>query len=159
MFTKTDHVFHAGNMVDLNKDGKLNGRSIADSDFVSRTATLTSLQQNIPPVPVTTQSPATAFKNVELSAGAYLHRDAVDKRLIGYLKTLGKEGKIFKNEQDAGGQPPTKNGKVKKDSDADGIPDAWERSHHLNASDKSDANHISTAGYTFLEQYLHSLVN
>jgi hypothetical protein len=92
------------------------------------------------------------------SAGAYLQRDAVDKRLIGYLKSLGKEGKIFRNEQDAGGQLPIANGRVEKDSDADGIPDKWEQKNNLNAADKNDAGHVTSGGYTYLELYINSLV-
>lgn len=158
MFTQTDHVYHKGNMVDMNKDGRLNGRVIADSDFVKKGAALSDRQQNIPPVAVTTQTAAEAFKKVMQSAGDFQHRDAVDKRLISYLKTLGTEGKIFKNENDAGGQLPIKGGEPKKDSDGDGIPDAWEKSHALNPRDNTDANRISPAGYSFLEQYFHSLV-
>ena len=36
MFTTTDHVYHQGNYVDMNKDGILNGRLVVDSDFVSK---------------------------------------------------------------------------------------------------------------------------
>lgn len=158
LFTKTDHVFHKGNYVDLNKDGKLNGRLIADSDFVKKCADLVSQKQNIPPVTVGIQSARKAFKKVMKEAGSSLHRDPVDLRLIGYLTTLGTEGKIFKNENDAGGQPTLKSVTAPKDSDTDGIPDTWESAHQLDPFNAADAGSISAKGYSHLEQYLHSLV-
>jgi len=45
------------------------------------------------------------------------------------------------------------------DTDHDGIPDAWEKSHGLNPNDPSDGNgDLSHDGYTNLEKYLYSLV-
>jgi hypothetical protein len=100
-----------------------------------------------------------AFGTVLAEAGASLHRDAVDERIIGYLKSLGKEGKIFKSEVDAGGQPKLNSGTPLKDTDGDGIPDAWEKANHLNPNNAADANTKATGcQYTTLEVYLNSLV-
>ncbi len=45
------------------------------------------------------------------------------------------------------------------DSDHDGIPDDWEKSHGLNPNDASDANQdLNGDGYTNLEKYLNWLV-
>jgi hypothetical protein len=45
------------------------------------------------------------------------------------------------------------------DSDNDGMPDGWEKSHGLNPNDSSDGNKDwSRDGYTNLEKYLNSLV-
>jgi hypothetical protein len=45
------------------------------------------------------------------------------------------------------------------DTDGDGIPDAWEKSHGLNPSDIADGNKdLNGDGYTNLEKYLNSLV-
>jgi hypothetical protein len=45
------------------------------------------------------------------------------------------------------------------DTDHDGIPDAWEKSHGLSPSDASDGNktNLSKVGYTNLEMYLNEL--
>jgi len=104
MFTATDHVYHRGNFVDLNKDGVLNGRQITDADFLAEKATLQPAPHNSSYPISAIDNAQDAYHNVLREAGASLHRDAVDTRIIGYLKTLGKEGKIFKNEADAGGQ-------------------------------------------------------
>lgn len=160
MFTPTDHVFHSGNYADLNKDGILNGKLIADSYFVNKGADVIKQRQNTPAIPVTTESAATAFDKVLKTAGAYLQRDAVDNRLIGYLKTVGTAGKIFKNEADAGGQQALALSKATPDTDSDGIPDEWEKRNKLNPNNTKDglAKKGST-GYTWLEVYLNSLVN
>jgi hypothetical protein len=157
MFTATDHVYQKGNMADLNKDGSLNGRLIVDTDFIKKGATLTDKRQHKPTIGISIDSPEDAYAKVVRSAGSSLQRDAVDERLIGYVKTLGTEGKIFKNEQDAGGQQELKTAMAKQDSDGDGIPDEWEKANKLNASDKKDANKITKSGYSNLEIYLNSL--
>jgi hypothetical protein len=44
------------------------------------------------------------------------------------------------------------------DQDSDGLPDAWEQSHNLNASDPTDANKpASPNGYTHLEVWMNGL--
>jgi hypothetical protein len=157
MFTATDHVYHSGNLVDDNRDGKLNGRAVIDTDFVHEKATLIAKKQNLPTVAVTTESAEAAYKKVLATAGASLHRDAIDQRLIGYLQSLGKEGQIFKTEADAGGQGTIANAKAGADSDGDGMPDTWETAHHLNPKDAKDAATKTTVGYTHLEDYFNQL--
>ena len=159
MFTATDHVYQTGNVLDLNKDGILNGRAVSDSDFIFQGASLTKQKQLSPKIPVTIDSPENAYAKVILSAGASIQRDAVDERLIGYVKTLGKEGKIFKTEADAGGQPPLKEDIAKKDSDEDGIPDEWEVAHKLNKNSNKDGNIVTASGYTNLELYVNQIAS
>ncbi len=160
MFTATDHVFQSGNYTDLNKDGVLNGRLVADSDFINRGADLLHQRQNKAAIPVTAESAATAFEKIIKSAGASLKRDSVDIRLIGYVKTLGKAGRIYKTEADAGGQPAITTLKAAPDTDGDGIPDEWENKNHLNPKDGKDGTTIKgTTGYTWLEIYLNSLAD
>ncbi|OQP40030.1 hypothetical protein A4H97_17590 [Niastella yeongjuensis] len=158
MFTATDHVYHSGNMVDDNKDGMLNGRVAIDTDFVHVKATLVPKKQNLPANAVTVETAEAAYKTVLAQAGASLHRDAIDTRIINYLKSLGKEGKIFKTEVDAGGQGPIADGKTGTDSDGDGIPDKWETAHKGNPKDAKDAAAVNSAGYSRLEEYCNGLV-
>jgi hypothetical protein len=158
MFSETDHVYQAGNFVDINKDGVLNGRAVIDTDFVHEKATLVSKKQNNPSVAVKVESAAEAYKKVLAEAGASLKRDAVDLRIIGYLKSLGKDGKIFKTEVDAGGQPNIAQAKAEKDTDGDGIPDVWEKKLGLNASNPKDASAFSKGGYSNIEEYLNNSV-
>ncbi|MGG9960838.1 polysaccharide lyase [Ferruginibacter sp. SUN106] len=135
------------------------------------------------PMPELTIIPAVAAKEFVLAnAGATLPvRDAVDKRIVEQVKT----GKItvspdvvapttqFKHRRlpldsykigiitdisQVGGYPDYK-GTPYKDSDNDGIPDAWETAHGLNANDASDAAKITKSGYSNIEVYLNSVVD
>ncbi len=156
MFAATDHVYHKGNMVDLNQDGALNGRTVVDSDFVHAKATLVSAPQNPAISPDKIDDAETAYQKVLAGAGASIHRDAVDTRLISYLKSLGKEGRIFHNEAEAGGQGEIKGGKSEKDTDRDGMPDKWEKKQKTDPG-KADNNTKVENGYTRLEIYLNEL--
>ncbi|MES2773020.1 MAG: hypothetical protein V4722_02470 [Bacteroidota bacterium] len=159
MFSATDHVYHSGNYVDMNKDGLLNGRLIADSDFVAATATLLPKPSHQPAVAVAVDDLETAYKKVLQTAGASLVRDSVDTRLAAYLKSLGTKGNIFQTEAEAGGQPPLQHGKLPQDTDGDGMPDAWEKQHHLKPTVAADANaYASGSNYTNIEVYINSLV-
>ncbi len=158
MFTATDHVYQRGNYVDLNKDGKLNGRLVTDEDFRKESATLLKEPSLLSQGSVKTHTAAQAFKMVLTEAGSSLKRDAVDLRIIGYLESLGKTGQIFKTEADAGGQPEVKETLSSLiDSDGDGIPDKWELKQKLDPKHAADANKLSSSGYTNLERYLNSL--
>lgn len=158
MFSATDHVYHKNNYVDLNKDGKVNGRLITDADFIKQTATLVNEPSALSRSKVTISTAAEALKIVMAEAGSSLKRDKVDQRIISYFKSLGKKGQIFKTEADAGGQPEVKQQVSKlKDTDQDGIPDRWETKNKLNSNNSEDAAAITPTGYTNLELYINSL--
>lgn len=160
MFTSTDHVYHQDNYVDLNKDGKANGRLITDEDFRIQNATLMKEHSVVLMSNVTVHSAPEALKIVMSEAGASLKRDPVDDRIMGYFKSLGKKGYIFKTESDAGGQPEIKPMFTKlRDSDSDGIPDRWEAKHQLDDQNATDALLITKNGYTNLENYINSIVD
>ncbi|MCU7615821.1 hypothetical protein NZ698_01305 [Chryseobacterium sp. PBS4-4] len=160
MFTSTDHVYHKDNYVDLNKDGKINGRLVTDQDFIKQTATLVKAPSAMSRSNVTINSATDALKIIMKEAGSSIKRDEVDNRIIGYFKSLGKKGQIFKTEADAGGQPEVKPETSKlKDTDSDGIPDKWEAKNKLDIQNPADAALITKTGYTNLENYINSLVN
>ncbi|CAM3978216.1 polysaccharide lyase family 1 protein [Mucilaginibacter galii] len=157
MFTATDHVYHQGNYVDMNKDGRLNGRLTVDSDFVKRGLTMLSKPNFLTGVKI--ESATQAYQKVLAEAGASLQRDAVDNRIIGYLSSLGKEGVIFKSEVDAGGQGELPSAKTLADNNRNGIPDTWESTHKLSVQSNADTNKVDKDGYTRLEKYLNDLVS
>jgi len=135
------------------------------------------------PMPQMTIISATeAKKYVLANAGATLpKRDAVDARIVKQVAT----GKIdfdpnvklpetqFKHRRlpidsykqgiitdpiQVGGYPEYK-GVAYKDSDNDGMPDAYEIAHGLNPKDASDAAKITKSGYSNIEIYLSSVVD
>jgi hypothetical protein len=68
-----------------------------------------------------------------------------------------KQG-IITHPSQVGGYPEYK-GTPYKDSDNDGIPDAWETKNGLNPKNASDATADKNKdGYTNIEEYLNSLV-
>jgi pectate lyase len=167
-FYATDHVYQAGNFADLDADGTLNGQPVAAADFHradEKTYTMPTFVPAAamhPRIAVTVDSAATAYAKIVASAGCSLRRDAVDRRLIDELTSLGKKGKTLPHTDDkgealAGGMGEVKGGPAPLDSDGDGMPDAWEAAHGLNPRDAADAAGLDSSGYTHLEVYLNSL--
>jgi len=123
-----------------------------------------------------------AYEFVLNNVGAILpKRDAVDERIIKQVRTgkieakdglenaIGKEfikrrlpadsykKGIITNPNQVGGYPEYK-GKAYKDSDNDGIADAWEKKFGLNPNDASDANKDANGdGYTNIEKYFNNI--
>ena len=128
-----------------------------------------------PAPPVQTHKAQEAYGRVLAHAGC-LPRDAVSKRTIdevrngtgrwgrreppgGLMEGLLPKGNLL--EEPRPPQPP-------KDSDGDGMPDAWETKHGLHPSDASDANRIVPKGasekdrhmgYTYIEFYANELAD
>lgn len=159
MFTATDHVFQNDNFVDLNKDGKVNGRLITNEDFIQQKATVLNEPSVMKNSSVSIKKADEAWKTVMKEAGSSFKRDKIDKRIISYFKSLGKKGAIFKTETAAGGQNTVKPHFNKdKDTDLDGIPDRWEKQNSLDFKNPKDASIITNSGYSNLEIYLNKLV-
>ena len=158
-WTATDNAYSSGNYVDMNKDGVLNGIPVTTADFSSAGATVRTSPYLTPPIPVTVESAADAYTTVMNKAGASLHRLAMDNRLIGQLKSLGKTGTNIADESAVGGVGAVKSGTPPADADQDGMPDAWEKAKGLNANSAADRNatNLSADGYTNLEVYLNEL--
>jgi len=94
---------------------------------------------------------ATALPNVKLPETQFKHRRLpIDSYKIG----------IITDPSQVGGYPEYK-GTPYKDSDNDGMPDAYEKKMGLNPNDPSDASQYSKSGsgYTNIEEYLNSLVD
>ena len=101
-----------------------------------------------------------AYTSVLDRAGASLHRDDLDKRIVEEVRS-GKptygDG-IINSQKDVGGWPELHAEAAPADRDRDGMPDAWEQAHKLDP-DINDANlYTLDKGYTNLEIYLAVLV-
>ncbi|MEJ6980685.1 hypothetical protein WG906_09510 [Pedobacter sp. P351] len=148
------HIFAASNFHDGNKNGKLDGADIPKAQYT----VVDWVAANDFPKVVMLQTQQ-AYDFVLANAGASLHRDQVDTRLVNTVKSLGKEGKIISSEEENSEKGPgtIKGGKVLKDTDRDGMPDDWEKKNKFNSA-KADSNgDIDKDGYTNLEEYLNEL--
>jgi len=107
---------------------------------------------------VASEGAGASFMSVLMNAGASHRRDTVDARVIADVRA--KSGRIVDSQQDVGGWPELRGGPAPLDTDRDGMPDAWERAHGLNAGDPADGRTDRDGdGYTELEAYLNSLVD
>jgi len=101
----TDHIFLKGNFVDLDKDGKLNGRELVEADFGSGEGapTFVNVPGNGSLDNLKIEPTESALNNILADAGSSLHRDAVDARLIDAVQSFGTRGKIIHSEAEVGG--------------------------------------------------------
>jgi hypothetical protein len=103
-----------------------------------------------------TQPAREACQLVLYRAGASLKRDAVDERLIRHVKS--HSGRLLDSQDQVGGWPRLESLPAPKDTDRDGMPDAWESKHGLDPRNPEDRNgDLDADGYTNLEEYLNSL--
>ena len=155
--TPSFNVYTEDNWVDDNKNGQCDGRLMTDY----KTATVVSTPFAHPGVD-TLLSAQDALKQVTGDVGASRMRDAVDEFLIDELQSFGTKGKIITTEDDNGipdNVGTVANGTPPADSDNDGMPDMWEKSHGLNPDNAEDCNGrmLSAEGYTNIEMYVNEL--
>ena len=118
-----------------------------------------------PAPPVKTQTAKASYDLVLAQAGC-LPRDAVSKRTIKEVRA--GSGSWGRHEPAGGLLAGLTPAKGPKDTDADGIPDTWERAHNLNPADPTDAAREVPAGaspkdrhkgYTWIEYYVNDLAD
>ncbi len=111
--------------------------------------------------PVNQQTATEAYAAVLAKGGATLpKRDAVDRRVTEMVRTgqtVGKDG-ILRHPDEVGGFPNLtfSPADVPADTDGDGMPDTWEKTHGLNPNDISDGSaDADKDGYTNVEEFLN----
>ena len=103
-----------------------------------------------------TNEAQTAYDNVLHSAGASLHRDSADRRLVQGV--IDRTHHMIDSQKDVGGWPTLRSRPPLKDTDQDGMPDEWERKQGLNPAEPDDRNEDQDKdGFTNLEEYLNGL--
>ncbi len=93
---RNQSVYHHGNLLDSNRDGKLNGSNLTPAG--------TSLSSPWSPTTASlaTSSAAAAYSNDIANAGDSLHRDAVDALVIADVTSLGKKGHLWTTQTATG---------------------------------------------------------
>lgn len=100
---------------------------------------------------VTPEPADKTYERVLADAGASVWRDPVDHRVVEGVRT--RTGKVINIQTDVGGWPVLPAGQATKDTDGDGMPDAWETAHGLDPK-KADGATVGKEGWTNLELYL-----
>lgn len=93
-----------------------------------------------------------ASRRLDCAGHVQSNRDAVDARLIEQYRA--GTGAFPADEATAGGLPALDAGTPCADTDADGMPDEWEKARGLNPNDPADGPMIGPSGYSNLELYL-----
>ncbi|TDL18951.1 pectin lyase-like protein [Rickenella mellea] len=105
-------------------------------------------------------APLDAYSTVLSGAGMSKSRDNVDTLLVNEVKSLGTSGELISDETvspwNSGG--PIAGGTAPKDSDGDGMPDAWEKANGLNPNVNDASGDKNGDGYDNIENYINSLV-
>lgn len=115
---------------------------------------------------VKTDSPKEAYEKILKIGGASLVRDAVDLRVLEHVKngtfshkgSLGSDNGIIDSQEDVGGFPQLKTGKIPVDSDNDGMPDEWEIKNNLDPKTANANGKDLDENYDNIEVYMNDLV-
>lgn len=102
--------------------------------------------------PVAPDPAGRAYERVLASAGASKARDPVDARVVDGVRS--RTGVQIDSQRDVGGWPELRSLPAPRDRDADGMPDAWERSHGLDPKVVDGNGDRNRDGFTNLEEWL-----
>lgn len=166
----------------ITKDNWNGGVQVEEQADAGEYAAFMKWHKPLPMAPITILSAEQAKTYVLANAGATLpRRDAVDARIVKQVATgkieynadvqlpetqfkhrrlpidSYKQG-IITDPAQVGGYPEYK-GTPYKDSDNDGIPDAYEIKMGLNANNAADAGKLAKNGYSNIENFLNSVVD
>jgi len=156
---KNQSIYASGNMIDTDRDGKLNGGPSSVYYYQGVGEELAK-----PWSELTTSGPmlsaASAWRYVTSQSGV-LPYDDIDSLIWHQVGTLGKEGALVKSVGAMGiktnnGWGEVMAGKAATDSDKDGMPDYFEEAMGYDKS-KDDAMTKESDGYVRIEKYINWL--
>ncbi len=166
----TPSIYISGNIAPNDTDPNADNWPLITLQYDNFNLLPTSFRRNIPlpqaPVPITIQSANDAFGSVLNDVGANARLDcagnwvansnSIDSRVINEVLTNTGPSSRIVHQNDVGGWPVVAAGTPCTDSDADGMPDAWENLNGFNPSDSSDGPADADGdGYTNLEEFLN----
>ena len=156
---KNQSIYASGNMIDTDRDGKLNGGPSSIYYYQGVGEELAK-----PWSELTTSGPmlsaASAWRYVTSQSGV-LPYDDIDSLIWHQVGTLGKEGALVKSVGAMGiktnnGWGEIMAGKAATDSDKDGMPDYFEDAMGYDKT-KDDAMTKESDGYVRIEKYINWL--
>jgi hypothetical protein len=87
-------------------------------------------------------------------AGAiWPRRDPVDQRILDDVEK--RKGSVINSQKQVGGWPTYRTGEARQDTDADGMPDKWEKTYSLNPARADNNEDGDKDGYTNIEEFLN----
>ncbi|MGV0991361.1 MAG: Ig-like domain-containing protein [Mycobacterium sp.] len=135
-----------------------------DYSSVTDPSNSAGLAQQLPtrnPFPAITYTPTDQLRTVLLDTAGAWPRDPMDIRLLGPVATSTISGAPPNANPAGDALLPAYSGTAPAaptDTDNDGMPDSWETANGLNPNvANANGTHLSSAGYTDLEVYLHEL--
>ena len=150
-------IYQSGNLFDATKNGVLDGVDKGWDVFANyhEKARFTRADKEFAFQKVATDPAQVALERVLEEAGASRpQRDAVDRRLVQDVRA--GTGKIIRSVGEVGDWPELAPGTAPVDSDRDGMPDTWEKTHGLKPNDAGDSPlDPDNDGYTNIEEYLN----
>ena len=147
-----------GNLLETHL-GTKRGKDLITIDDRERSVSSVLVERPVHFAPVHTDTPELAYEKVLNQAGAIQpKRDSHDERIIREVlsgRTTFGDG-IISSQSEVGGWPELRSSPAPVDSDADGLPDAWERRYNPNADlSWGSASDTDGDGYTNIEEYLN----
>ncbi len=147
-------VYVAGNI------GPLRPTDTGDEWLLVSNAAGDQVRSDVPalePSGITDQSATDAYDLVLDHVGAIVpQRDAIDERVIQSVRD--GTGQIIDSQDEVGGWITVQDGTPPTDTDHDGMPDDWETAQGLDPNDPADGSETTACGYTWVEEYLNSLI-
>jgi hypothetical protein len=136
------------------------GNDLVTIDDRQRTVASVLVDRPVQFAPILTDTPELAYEKVLDQAGSVLpKRDSHDQRIIREVRsgrTTFGDG-IVSSQSDVGGWPVLNSAPAPVDSDADGMPDTWERSFNPNQDlSWASASDADGDGYTNIEEFLNN---
>jgi hypothetical protein len=167
-------IYYSGNLFDGDLNGSLNGSTTTPYWYQGGSGgTVLSSPWSSWTTGVTILSPASACRRALSRAGA-LPLDEMDVLIMNQVKTLGSgtvglgagtvgpDGALYTSQTQTGlgnnGYGTIAGGTAPLDTDADGMPNYWERTLGWNTN-SADSMVIGSSGYTRLEDYLNWLAD
>ena len=155
------HFYVDGNIMDNNTDGLVNGVvPVLEGDdheaaMFREGASYTLLGSRVSVLPETNVTTADqAYVHVLSRAGATNFRDAHDRDMI--RDVINQQPGHISTVSEWGSYPTLPAGSAATDSNNDGVPDTWAQANYGDTTTPLNTTY-ATSGYTYLEEYIHSL--
>ncbi|HVX83630.1 MAG TPA: autotransporter-associated beta strand repeat-containing protein [Phycisphaerae bacterium] len=155
-------AYSSGNMLDSNKNGKLDGSASTPGSVVHLSSEWSPATKYLPTL---TADQAYAFTTAHAgdlynNGNGAFGRDQVDNQVLSQVESLGTQGFLYNTENTNGsvgfGTIPATSSPA---NTLDTVPFAWLQAHGLSTTDPNDLLKKNALGYTMIEQYASEIAD